>query len=62
MPAMRLTDAELRAAIHAISQMTDGNARDFEEWRLGTSGTYVEWKALLRAEAKLKDALNKSDK
>jgi hypothetical protein len=50
---IRLTDAERRAALDAIGQMTDGNARDFSEWRQQTSGHISEWRALLRAEAKL---------
>jgi len=48
--------AEARAAIAAVSQMTDGNARDYAEWRKQTHGSLHEWQALLRAEAKLKVA------
>lgn len=50
---VKLTEAELRAALNAISQQTDGNARSFEEWRQGTSGSRHEWNALIRAEEKL---------
>ncbi len=51
-----LTPAEARAAKAALSQMTDGNARDFHEWQLSTHGTSAEWKALLRAEEKISRA------
>lgn len=54
---MTLTDAEIRAALEAISQMTDGNARDYREWRLQTGGHYATWLALLRAERKLREEL-----
>lgn len=60
MKTVRLSDAELRAAIDAISQMTDGNARDYGEWKLCTGGSYAEWQALLRAQEKLQEALNRS--
>lgn len=55
--AVKLSPAEARAAFSAISQMTDGNARDFTEWRKSTSGTKAEWLALLRAEAKIYEAM-----
>lgn len=48
-----LTQAEAKAALEAISQMTEGNANDFTEWRKQTSGAFATWKALRRAEAKL---------
>jgi hypothetical protein len=48
------TLAELWAALNAISQMTDGNARSFDEWKIMTHGSETEWSALLRAEAKLR--------
>ena len=51
-----LTLAEIEAALEAISEMTDGNARDFGEWKLATHRTRAEWNALLRAEEKLKAA------
>ena len=51
--AIKFTQGEARAALEAISQMTDGNARCFEEWRKQTCGSYSTWLALLRAEAKL---------
>lgn len=54
---VRLTAAEIRAALAAISQMTHGNARDYSAWREQTHRTYAEWQALLRAEAKLTDAI-----
>ena len=44
---------EAKAALDAISQMTDGNARDFVEWRKQTHGTRAQWQALLRIESKL---------
>ena len=54
---VNLTRAEITAALEAISQMTDGNARDFEEWKLSTSGTWAEWQALCRVQRKLHDAV-----
>lgn len=48
-----LTRAEAGAVIGAIGQMTDGNARDFGEWRKQTSGTRTQWLALLRAELRI---------
>jgi hypothetical protein len=51
--AVYLTRPEARAALEAISQMTSGNARSFVEWRSQTSGTLADWRALLRAEAKI---------
>jgi hypothetical protein len=53
-----LTKEEASAALLAIGQMTNGNARDFNEWKLQTSGTRAEWNALLRAETKLKEIAN----
>lgn len=50
---LQLTSAEARAALEAISQMTDGNGRDFSEWRLQTHGSHPRWLALLRAERKI---------
>lgn len=50
---IHLTRAEATAALNAIGQMTDGNARDFGEWHRSTSGTRAQWKALLRAECKI---------
>jgi hypothetical protein len=52
--AVRLTQAEALAALRAISEMTDGNAHSFDEWRLATHRSYAEWKSLLRAEEKIK--------
>jgi hypothetical protein len=54
-----LTPAEIEAALNAISQMTNGNARDFSEWKLATHSTRAEWNALLRAEEKLEAARRK---
>ena len=51
-----LSDAEARATLEAISQMTSGNARDYREWNNQTHGSYAEWQALLRAEEKLINA------
>lgn len=48
---------EIEAALNAMGQMTDGNARDFVEWRKCTSGSRAEWLALLRAEDKLQEAI-----
>lgn len=45
-----LTRFEARQALLAIDQLTGGNARDFNEWRLQTHGTRKQWDALLRAE------------
>lgn len=53
----KFTRAEAREALNAIGQMTDGNARCFEEWNKQTCGNRHEWNALLRAEAKLREAL-----
>lgn len=53
MRTIKLTDAETRAVLDSISQMTDGNARDFAEWSLQTHGTRAQWNALLSAESKL---------
>jgi len=50
----KLTRTELSAALEAISQMTDGNARSYDDWKSMTHGGKAEWNALLRAEAKLK--------
>lgn len=50
---VQLTQGEAKAALEAISQMTDGNARSFDEWRQQTHGTNGQWLALLRAEAKI---------
>ena len=52
-----LTNREIIALINAVAQMTDGNARDFDEWRKQTSSTRREWNALLQGEAKLHAAL-----
>lgn len=51
-----LSDAEARAALDAIGQMTQGNANSFTEWQSQTHGSHAEWLALLRAEAKLTEA------
>ena len=51
-----LSPGEAKAALAAISEMTDGNARDFDEWRMQTHGTKNQWLALLRAEAKIAEA------
>ena len=51
--ALALTLGEINALLKAVGEHTDGNARDFYEWRLGTSGSRAEWNALLRAERKL---------
>ena len=48
------TSMERNAVVQAIGQMTDGNARDFGEWKSQTHGTAAEWRALLRAEARLR--------
>jgi hypothetical protein len=53
-----LTRDEAQAALEAISQMTDGNARDFSEWRRQTCGTKAQWNALIRAEAKIREIAN----
>lgn len=51
-----LSDAEARAALGAIGQMTMGNANDFDEWCSQTCGSKAEWLALLRAEKKIAEA------
>lgn len=51
--AVFLTKGEAKAALQAIGQMTDGNARDYGEWTSQTHGTVSQWRALLRAEAKI---------
>lgn len=51
-----LTPGEAKQACLAIGQMTDGNARDYAEWRLCTNGTRQQWQKLLSAEAALKEA------
>jgi hypothetical protein len=51
-----LTPGEARAVLAATSQMTDGNARSYREWALCVHGTWKEWQALLRAEAKISQA------
>lgn len=56
-----LSADEILAAIHAIGQMTDGNANDFDEWSKQTSGTRDEWAALLRAERKLYAAYRRTN-
>ena len=48
--------SEASAVLKAVGQMTGGNSYDFEEWKKSTSGTHTEWNALLRAEAKLREA------
>lgn len=48
-----VTKGEAKQMREAISQMTDGNARDFAEWRKQTHGTRSQWDALMRGEAKL---------
>ena len=55
--AVYLSPGEIRAALEAISQMTSGNGYEFAEWQAQTCGTHSEWRALLRAEAKLKEAI-----
>jgi hypothetical protein len=52
--AIKLTKAEASAALDAISQMTDGNARDYSSWREQTCGAYATWQALIRAEQKIR--------
>ena len=54
-----LTRAELSAVLEAISQMTDGNARDFSSWREQTCGNRREWANLLSGEGKLQSAQDK---
>lgn len=50
------TRGEAKALLRAVSQMTGGNGYDFEEWVKCTSGKHQEWDALLRGEAKLREA------
>lgn len=57
--AVYLTKVEIAAALEAMSQMTSGNAYDFELWKEQTHGTRHEWKALKRAEEKLLAAKRK---
>lgn len=53
-----VTRAEARAALGAIGQMTDGNGRDYREWRLQTHRSHAEWRTLLYIEQKLQALLN----
>lgn len=50
------TKGEAKALLRAVSQMTGGNGYDFDEWVKCTSGRHQEWDALLRGEAKLREA------
>lgn len=54
---LAVSPGEAKAGLEAISQMTDGNARSFDEWRQQTHGTHAQWKALLRLEAKLRNVV-----
>jgi hypothetical protein len=54
------SQAELRALVDAVGQMTEGNARDYSEWKSQTHQTRAEWHALLRAEATLLHALTRA--
>jgi hypothetical protein len=51
-----LSDAEARAALDAIGQMTQGNNNDFDEWKSQTHGSHAEWLALRRVEEKITEA------
>jgi hypothetical protein len=51
-----LTRVEANALCEAVSQMTDGKARDFNEWRFATRGTRRQWAALVRGEVRLREA------
>ena len=51
-----LTKSKIAAVLEAIGQQTGGNAYDFKEWSMSTSGTRAEWEALRRAEKKLEEA------
>jgi hypothetical protein len=55
--SITLSTAEIKAALEAISQMTDGNNRDYDEWRQQTHLSHAAWRALLRIETKLQEAL-----
>lgn len=55
--AVWLTKGEARAVLDAISEMTDGNARDFAEWNRQTHRPHSVWRALLRAEAKIVEVI-----
>jgi hypothetical protein len=48
---------EIRQLLGAVGQMTDGNARSFDEWHSQTHGTQAQWDALIAAEKRLSAAL-----
>ncbi len=52
-----LSKFEIRQLLEAVSQMTWGNSRSFDEWRRQTHGTKAQWDALIAAEARLTAAL-----
>jgi hypothetical protein len=52
-----LTKGEAAQLLEAVGQMTDGNARDFDEWRKQTHGSHAQWRALLKGEHKLAQAV-----
>jgi hypothetical protein len=53
-----LSKFEIIQLLEAIGQMTDGNARSFDEWRKQTHGTISQWNALIAAEQRLRAAVS----